>query len=175
MDTLWNFYLGLYFRGNHGSRVWKTQNVNKCIFRTLKQSGTNICSMGCQNSNFKIGLNFFGCSGKYTEQSTHCALQEPSASAQSACAAWFALVNAAAWQHRRTSNLFSSRCSLNSLAPTISRLAAKKHCAKFSFHTRGVKVVASQMVGLDDLPITSSDSDYSVSSGGDENVHELYD
>ena len=36
-------------------------------------------------------------------------------------------------------------------------------------------MVASNMVGLDDLPITSSDSDYSVSSGGDENVHELYD
>ena len=24
------------------------KNVKKCIFRTLEQAGTNICSMGCQ-------------------------------------------------------------------------------------------------------------------------------
>ena len=34
------------------------KNVTKCIFRTLKQAGTNICSLGYQNSNSKIGLSF---------------------------------------------------------------------------------------------------------------------
>ena len=29
-------------------------NVKKCISRTFKQAGTNICSMGYENSNFKI-------------------------------------------------------------------------------------------------------------------------
>ena len=46
------------------------KNVKKCIFRTLEQAGTNIFSMGYQNSNFRIGLSLFGCAGKYTEQST---------------------------------------------------------------------------------------------------------
>ena len=50
------------------------KNVKKCIFRTLEQVGTNICSIGYQNSNFKVGLNLFGCAEKYTEQSTHFAL-----------------------------------------------------------------------------------------------------
>ena len=36
------------------------KNVRKNIFRTLEQAGTNICSMGYQNSNFKIGLSLFG-------------------------------------------------------------------------------------------------------------------
>ena len=46
----------------------------KKYFRTLEQAGANICSMGYQNSNFKIGLSLFGCAEKYTEQSTHCAV-----------------------------------------------------------------------------------------------------
>ena len=32
------------------------KNVIKFIFRTLEQAGISICSMGYQNSNFKIGL-----------------------------------------------------------------------------------------------------------------------
>ena len=30
------------------------KNVKKCIFRTLEQAGTNICSKGYQNLTFKI-------------------------------------------------------------------------------------------------------------------------
>ena len=48
--------------------------MKKCIFRTLEQAGANLCSMWCQNSNFKIGLSLFGCAEQYTEQSTHCAM-----------------------------------------------------------------------------------------------------
>ena len=33
---------------------------------------------------------------------------------------------------------------------------------------KGVKPVASQMVGLDDLPITSSESEFTASSGGED-------
>ena len=51
------------------------KSVKKCIFRTLEQAGTNICSMGCQNSNFKIGLSLFSGAQNYTEQSTHCAME----------------------------------------------------------------------------------------------------
>ena len=50
------------------------ESVKKCIFRTLEQAGTNICSMGYQNSNFKIVPSLYGCALKYTEQSTHCAM-----------------------------------------------------------------------------------------------------
>ena len=50
------------------------KNVKKCIFCTLEQAGTNICSMGYQNSNFEIGLSLFRCAGKYTEQRAHCAM-----------------------------------------------------------------------------------------------------
>ena len=39
----------------------------------------------------------------------------------------------------------------------------------------GVKLVASQMVGLDDIPITSSESDYLASSDGDIDIHNLYE
>ena len=38
---------------------------------------------------------------------------------------------------------------------------------------RGVKLVAGKMVGLDDLPISSSDSEFTASSGG-EDIFELY-
>jgi len=37
---------------------------------------------------------------------------------------------------------------------------------------KGAKLVASRMVGLDDLPITSSESEFTASSGG-EDVYEL--
>ena len=47
------------------------KNVKKCIFRTLEQARTNLCSMGYQNSNFNIGLSLHGCAEKYAEQSTH--------------------------------------------------------------------------------------------------------
>ena len=39
---------------------------------------------------------------------------------------------------------------------------------------RGVKLVSRKMVGLDDLPITSSESEFTASSGG-EDVYELYE
>ena len=39
---------------------------------------------------------------------------------------------------------------------------------------RGAKLMASRMVGLDDLPITSSESEFTASSGG-EDVYELYE
>ena len=38
----------------------------------------------------------------------------------------------------------------------------------------GVKIAASKMIGFDDLP-SSSESDISNSSGGEEEIHELYD
>ena len=38
---------------------------------------------------------------------------------------------------------------------------------------RGVKLVANDMVGLDDLPTTSSDSESTASSSGDD-IFELY-
>ena len=53
------------------------KNVKKCISCTFEQAGTNICSMGYQNSNFKIGLSLFGCMEKYTATKVHivhCAL-----------------------------------------------------------------------------------------------------
>ena len=53
-------------RKNHASGVIKSQNV--------KKTGTDICSMGYQNSDFKISLSLFGCMEKHTEQTTHCAL-----------------------------------------------------------------------------------------------------
>ena len=39
---------------------------------------------------------------------------------------------------------------------------------------RGVKLVSRKMVGLDDLPITSSESEFTASSGG-KDVYELYE
>ena len=45
--------------------------------RTLEQAGTNICSMGYPNSNFKIAPSLFACAQKYTEQTAHCALVLP--------------------------------------------------------------------------------------------------
>ena len=50
------------------------KSVKKCISSTLEQTGANICSVGYQNSNFKIGLSLFGCAEKYTVQSTQCAM-----------------------------------------------------------------------------------------------------
>ena len=50
------------------------KSVKKCIFCTLEQAWANICSIGYQNSNFKMGLSLFGCAEKYIEQSTHCAM-----------------------------------------------------------------------------------------------------
>ena len=44
------------------------KDVKKCILLTLKQAEANICSMGYQNSNLKIGLSLFGCPEKYTEK-----------------------------------------------------------------------------------------------------------
>ena len=37
------------------------KSVRKGIFRTLEQAGANICSLGYQNSNFKIGLSYIYC------------------------------------------------------------------------------------------------------------------
>ena len=42
------------------------------------------------------------------------------------------------------------------------------------FHCTGVKLVSSKLVGLDDLPITSSESEFTASSGG-KDVYELYE
>ena len=39
---------------------------------------------------------------------------------------------------------------------------------------RGVKLVADKMVGIDDQAITSSDSEFTASSG-DEDIFELYE
>ena len=50
------------------------KNVKKCIFRTLEQAGTNICSTGKYFLNLKIGLSLFGCAEKYTLQTAHSAL-----------------------------------------------------------------------------------------------------
>ena len=95
-----------------------------------------------------------------------------SAAAASACAAWFALGSAAAWQHQKTLTSSCSSCWLDNHALTTSK------CTQTILDTiwlyRGVKLVASQMVGLDDLPITSSESEFTASSGG-EDVYELYE
>ena len=50
------------------------KSVNKGIFRTLEQAGANICSMGSQSLNFKVGLSLFDCAEKHAEKSTHCAV-----------------------------------------------------------------------------------------------------
>ena len=44
------------------------KNVKKCIFCTLEQAWRNICAMGYQNKNFKIGLSLFVRAEKYTEK-----------------------------------------------------------------------------------------------------------
>ena len=96
-----------------------------------------------------------------------------SAAAASACAAWFALGSAAAWQCQKTlTSSCSSCCWLDSHAPIISKLT-QKNLDTIWLH-RGVKLVASQMVGLDDLPITSSESEFTASSS-DEDIFELYE
>ena len=100
------------------------------------------------------------------------ALLGVSAAAASACAAWFALGSAAAWQHQKTLTSSCSSCWLDNHALTTSK------CTQTILDTiwlyRGVKLVASQMVGLDDLPITSSESEFTASSG-DEDIFELYE
>ena len=58
-------------------------------------------------------------------------------------------------------------------ASTTSKLTQKKNLDNISLY-RGVKLVSSKMVGLDDLPITSSESEFTASSGG-EDVYELYE
>ena len=50
------------------------KNVKTCFLCTLEKAATNICSMGYQNSNFKIGLSLLGCAEKCIEERTHCAL-----------------------------------------------------------------------------------------------------
>ena len=50
------------------------KNVKTCFLCTLEKAATNICSMGYQNSNFKIGLSLFGCAEKYTELTAHFAM-----------------------------------------------------------------------------------------------------
>ena len=57
-------------------------------------------------------------------------------------------------------------------ASTTSKLT-QKNLDNISLY-RGAKLVASRMVGLDDLPITSSESEFTASSGG-EDVYELYE
>ena len=39
---------GIYFRGNHESRVSKSRKCEKMYFPHTQQAGKNICSMGCQ-------------------------------------------------------------------------------------------------------------------------------
>ena len=39
---------GTYLRGNHGSKVSKSQKCEKMYFPHTQQAGKNICSMGCQ-------------------------------------------------------------------------------------------------------------------------------
>ena len=95
-----------------------------------------------------------------------------SAAAASACAAWFALRSAAAWQHQKTLTSSCSSCWLEYHASTTSKLT-QKNLDNISLY-RGAKLVASRMVGLDDLPITSSESEFTASSGG-EDVYELYE
>ena len=65
---------GAYLRGNHGSRVWKSQKCEKMYFPHTRTSWGKSMFHVIPNSNFKIGLSLFGCAEKYTEQSTHCAL-----------------------------------------------------------------------------------------------------
>ena len=53
---------GANIGGNHRFRVWKWQKMWKnCIFEAIEQAGTNLCSIGYQNTNFMIGLNLYGC------------------------------------------------------------------------------------------------------------------
>ena len=65
---------GTYFRGNHGSRVSKSQKCEKMYFLHTRSSWDKHMFNGMPNSNFKIGLSLFGFAEKYTEQSTHYAV-----------------------------------------------------------------------------------------------------
>ena len=65
---------GTYFRGNHVSRVSKSQKCEQMYFPHTRTSWDKHMFNGMPNSNFKIGLSWFGCAEKYTEQSTHCAV-----------------------------------------------------------------------------------------------------
>ena len=67
-------YLGKkgWIQGHILGEITDLEFENHKIF---EQAGTNICSTRYQNSNFRIGLSLFGCAEKYTEQSTHCAMQ----------------------------------------------------------------------------------------------------
>ena len=59
-----------------------------------------------------------------------------SAAAASACAAWFALGSAAAWQHQKTLTSSCSSCWLECHASTTSKLTQKKNL--IIFHCTGV-------------------------------------
>ena len=66
---------GAYFRGNHVSRVPKSQKCEQMYFPHTRTSWDKHMFNGMPNSNFKIGLSLFGCAEKYTVQSTQqCAL-----------------------------------------------------------------------------------------------------
>ena len=95
-----------------------------------------------------------------------------SAAAASACAAWFALGSVAAWQRQKILTSSCSSCWLKSHASITSKFTQKNLDNIWLY--RGVKLVAGKMVGLDDLPITSSDSEFTASSGG-EDIFELYE
>ena len=95
-----------------------------------------------------------------------------SAAAASACAALFALGSAAAWQRQKTLTSSCSSCWLKSHASITSKFTQKNLDNIWLY--RDVKLVAGKMVGLDDLPITSSESDFTVSNGG-EAIYELYE
>ena len=65
---------GAHFRGNHGSRVWKSQKCDKMYFPHTRTSWDKYMFIVIPKLKFQDRSELFGCAGKYTEQSTHCAL-----------------------------------------------------------------------------------------------------
>ena len=58
---------GTYFRGNHGSKVSKSQKCEKKMyFPHTQTSWEKYMFKGMPNTNFKIGLSLSGCAEIYT-------------------------------------------------------------------------------------------------------------
>ena len=65
---------GAHFRGNHGSRVWKSQKCDKMYFPHTRTSWDKYMFIVIPKLKFQDRSELFGCAENYTEQSRHCAL-----------------------------------------------------------------------------------------------------
>ena len=57
---------GIYFRGNHESRVSKSRKCEKMYFPHTQTSWEKYMFNGTPNTHFKIGLSLSGCAEIYT-------------------------------------------------------------------------------------------------------------